>query len=68
MCVVTVASGLFLIILGAQLFTSRMGWLSQWLPLFEPSKDVDRVISHPPNGGCKDEPDIAGRRATSVIR
>jgi hypothetical protein len=37
MCVVTVASGLFLVILGALLFTNRLGWLSQWLPLFEPS-------------------------------
>jgi hypothetical protein len=37
MHVVTVVSGLLLIILGALLFTNRLGRLSQWLPLFEPS-------------------------------
>jgi cytochrome c-type biogenesis protein len=37
MRVVTIVSGLFLIILGVLLFTNRLGWLSQWLPLFEPS-------------------------------
>jgi hypothetical protein len=35
MRVVIVISGLFLVILGALLFTNRLGWLSQWLPLFE---------------------------------
>jgi hypothetical protein len=58
---VTVVSGLFLIILGMLPFTNHPGWLSRWLPLFEPSKDVDRVILHPPNGGYKDRLDIAGR-------
>jgi hypothetical protein len=37
MCVVTVISGLLLIILGARFFTNCLGRLSQWLPLFEPS-------------------------------
>ncbi|MFQ6101685.1 MAG: cytochrome c biogenesis CcdA family protein [Anaerolineae bacterium] len=35
MRVVTIVSGLFLIVLGVLLFTNRLGWLSQWLPLFD---------------------------------
>jgi len=35
MRVATIASGLFLVALGALLFSNRMGWLSQWLPLFD---------------------------------
>jgi cytochrome c-type biogenesis protein len=36
MRVVTIVSGLFLIVLGVLLFTNRLGWLGQWLPAFEP--------------------------------
>jgi cytochrome c-type biogenesis protein len=36
MRMVTIASGLFLVILGVLLFTNRLGWFGQWLPLFEP--------------------------------
>ncbi len=37
MQVVTIVSGLFLVVLGLLVFTNNLSWLAQWAPLFEPS-------------------------------